>query len=601
MLIPPLPADEPERLAAVRRFAMLDTPAEHDFDDLTLLASNICETPISLITLLDTGRQWFKSRVGLDATETPRTISFCGHAILDKQLFEVPDTYDDQRFVDNPLVVGEPNIRFYAGAPLITSDGYRLGTLCVIDRKPRSLSARQRAALEALSRQVVRQMEARAMAHELRRQGEEVARSEKRLRTITDNVPALIGYIDAGERLRFCNIHYRTMFGFDTEAIVGQTLQEVFGEAMYHDMAPQVAIALTGKRASFERAVVIDGQPGFQQVEYVPDIDGHGKVLGFYALMTDVTARRAAERGLADSEHRLRTITDNLPVAITYVDDAERFRFANATMHAWTGTTPEAVIGRSLREVVGDGLYAERQPYYRRALHGERVEFFKDAHPFHQQRYLQSTFIPDIGEDGKVRGLFTLSNDITALKKTEEELRRLARFDFLTRLPNRAHLYELLPATIERSKRNGSATAVLFLDIDHFKQINDTLGHAKGDRVLQEFAARLQRAVRVTDTVARLAGDEFIVVLECLKCVEAAAQVAEKIIEQMARPWILNGDRLAVTTSIGIAYDAEHALDSNELISRADDALYAAKTGGRNTFRVSGGRRPTPAGPHLPD
>ena len=186
MIAAPTPSDEPDRLAALRRYAVLDTPAEADFDDLTMLASSICETPSSLITLLVGGRQWFKSRVGLDVTETARTISFCGHAIVDQALFEVPNASDDPRFFDNPLVLGDPNIRFYAGAPLTTSDGYRLGTLCVIDRIPRNLSEHQRVALEALSRQVVRQLESRAMASALCQQSLDMAFSEKRLRTITD-------------------------------------------------------------------------------------------------------------------------------------------------------------------------------------------------------------------------------------------------------------------------------------------------------------------------------------------------------------------------------------------------------------------------------
>ena len=155
------PANEQARVIALDKYAILDTDPEQFFDDLTLLAAYVCNTPIALISLVDEDRQWFKSRVGLDASETSRDIAFCSTAILQTDVFVIPDALADERFRDNPLVVSDPHIRFYAGAPLINEDGYALGTLCVVDRAPRELAPEQKEALKALSRLVLAQLEFR--------------------------------------------------------------------------------------------------------------------------------------------------------------------------------------------------------------------------------------------------------------------------------------------------------------------------------------------------------------------------------------------------------------------------------------------------------
>ena len=160
--------NEAARLRSLRSYKILDTDPEQAFDDLTLIASKICEAPIALITLVDENRQWFKSRIGIDIRESPRSISFCAHAIQQKGIFTIPDASIDVRFKDNPVVKGNPHIRFYAGAPIESSDGQALGTLCVIDYVPRTLTPDQNQALQALERQVAAQMELRRNLEELR-------------------------------------------------------------------------------------------------------------------------------------------------------------------------------------------------------------------------------------------------------------------------------------------------------------------------------------------------------------------------------------------------------------------------------------------------
>ena len=171
-----IPANEDERLAALHSYELLDTPAEATFDDITRLASYICGTPISVMTLVDADRQWLKSKVGLDASETPREQAFCAHTILGSEPLIVRDALADARFVDNPLVTGAPNIRFYAGVPLVTPDGYALGALCAIDRVPRDLDAAQLEAMSALADQVVQNMELRRSLLQLQKQALRLAR-----------------------------------------------------------------------------------------------------------------------------------------------------------------------------------------------------------------------------------------------------------------------------------------------------------------------------------------------------------------------------------------------------------------------------------------
>lgn len=170
----PAPDNEAERLLALYACGVLDSGREDIFDQLTELAAEICEAPIALVSLVDNNRQWFKSRVGLEVAETARSVSFCAHAILQPEVFVVPDTYSDPRFADNPLVTGPPNIRFYAGAPLITLEGFGLGTLCVIDRKPRTLSDSQMKALAVLRNHLQKLVELRTLTRDLARAYQEL-------------------------------------------------------------------------------------------------------------------------------------------------------------------------------------------------------------------------------------------------------------------------------------------------------------------------------------------------------------------------------------------------------------------------------------------
>ncbi len=289
---------------------------------------------------------------------------------------------------------------------------------------------------------------------------------------------------------------------------------------------------------------------------------------------------------LASSEKRLRTITDNLPVLISYIDHDHRLMFCNGTFRDWLGIDPEKVVGKPLLEMIGAELYEQRRQNIERVLAGERVVFDLVSTALGVTRHLHTTYIPDRRRDGTVVGFYTLSSDVSAMKQVEQQLTLLARHDGLTGLPNRGQLNEKLSETIKRGRRQQHPLCVLFLDIDHFKKINDTLGHAAGDEVLKKFGMRLQNAVRDTDTVARLAGDEFVVLLEGLHHPAEAEAVAQKILDAISPEFIIGAQSHSVTTSIGIAFSAHCELTTKEFLAQADQALYAAKAEGRNRFSL---------------
>jgi diguanylate cyclase (GGDEF)-like protein/PAS domain S-box-containing protein len=411
--------------------------------------------------------------------------------------------------------------------------------------------------------------------------------SEERLQAITDNVPALITHVDAQRRYTFVNAYLRNGAGLDPADFLGRTMREACGARLYAEFEPHVDAALAGTPAAFETTLAIGGAKRHFQTDYIPERSEDGAVRGFYAISFDITARKLGEQLVLRSRQRLRTITDNLPVLVAYIDRQHVYRFVNATYTEWFGRPVSEVEGRGVAEVVGAATYAQRRPWIERALGGERVEFEQVTELPGGERHLHGVYIPH-REDGQVVGLYAMVSDVSAVKATEAKLERLAGFDSLTGLPNRHQFNERLAEAMTRSRRGRVAMGLMFLDVDHFKSINDTLGHAAGDAVLKAFAQRLAQAVRTTDTVARLGGDEFVVILGELCAAEEAAQVARKLVAAVRGDFLVEGRRLAVTTSIGIAlFDGIEEASASELMARADAALYRTKSEGRNGYRMA--------------
>jgi diguanylate cyclase (GGDEF)-like protein/PAS domain S-box-containing protein len=417
-----------------------------------------------------------------------------------------------------------------------------------------------------------------------------LAASEQRLLDLLNSIPAMVGYFDMEERCQYANDAGLKSNGLERSQIPGLSLRAVLGDANYAQHEPYVHEVLQGRRARFQGKLPFQGRTAYFQAHLIPDrIDG-GAQRGFYVMTFDVTAMKEAQFEQARVEGRLRAIADNLPVLISYIDQDQRYRFVNRTFREWMGIDPAAALGRHKSELMPGTPYEQRVPYLRRALAGERVTFELETELLGVTRYLQSTYIPDIQPDGRVVGVYMLSTDVSALKKVEMQLSELVRVDTLTGLANRYQFNEVLPMALRRGERAGTGVALMFLDVDHFKQINDTHGHLVGDQVLQQFAERLRQCVRTTDTVARLAGDEFMVLLEGLGSETEPELVAQKILDTMAAPLVLDGgERLQLGTSVGVAYCApgKSLLSVVELMAHADKALYVAKRAGRNTYRFA--------------
>ena len=301
----------------------------------------------------------------------------------------------------------------------------------------------------------------------------------------------------------------------------------------------------------------------------------------FYSLVAE---REIAEAQTRDSERRLKLLTDHVPVVIVYIDREHRYQFINATFEKWFGRSHKESMMQSIREVLGEEAYQLREAYLRRAFSGEEVEyeFTIDGEGEAGRRAFQTSYVPDVGESGAVEGVYGLIHEITKTKAVHTALQFAAATDTLTGIANRRRFDEQLVQSMQRTRVARAPMALAYLDIDRFKAINDSLGHKTGDEVLKEFAARLMRSVRASDLVARLAGDEFVIIFEGVNGAAEVRQIGAKIVDAIRQPFELASGPLPVTTSVGIAIFREGALTPAQLLDLADQALYAAKGQGRD-------------------
>jgi diguanylate cyclase (GGDEF)-like protein/PAS domain S-box-containing protein len=461
-----IPADEAERIAELHSLEILDSDPEERFDRLTRLAARLFGAPMALITLVDADRQWFKSTVGLDVRESPRDSSFCAHAINEPDVFVVPDTTADHRFADNPMVTGDPFIRFYAGGPISGPGGHRLGTLCVVDREPRRFSETDRQILRDLAVMVDNELASRTLADTLR----QLRRTEARFEASFERAPIGMAMVSL------------TPDDFGQLIDVNQALVDLVGD---------------------DRRLAV----GASFVDYLHPDDVEPVLDGALAA-----ARGELER--LDREIRLYRTDDSM---------------------VWVRIRAAAV-----RDDEGLPLY----------------------------------------------GIVHIA-DITQRRRAEEELERLALHDPLTNLPNRRLLMDRLAHAVRGLERDASPVAVMYLDLDHFKHVNDTWGHEAGDQLIQSAAARLTESVRPVDTVGRMGGDEFVVICPRLQGLDDALNISKRVHQAFLEPIDVGPASVTLTISGGMVLTADSTAEPDGLLRAADQALYRAKEGGRDRFEVA--------------
>jgi diguanylate cyclase (GGDEF)-like protein/PAS domain S-box-containing protein len=731
-----VPSNESARLAALRDLNVLDTPSDAAFDGLVKAASLICGVPISLVSLVDEHRQWFKANIGLNGiTETPRDQAFCSHTILGNALLEIPDATQDERFANNPLVLCDPKIRFYAGMPLRLRGGQLVGSLCVIDRRPRRLNAAQRDVLASLADAAAAMLEHFQVAQRLRETAEKLQKSEEFLQQ-TGRLAGIGGWtIDLGSQTlnwtaETCHIHgvppgykpeIETAFAFFEPAarpIIRAAVQNsMAGSGPYDLELPFIRadgeqrwvrtlgdvvmengkpIRLTGAiqdvtervneqkdmQLARERMALATESSGigiwdwdmtddtlhwnrrmFELYGMPPDTpnvtyanwaallhpedaeatqavfsdalyedrhfdlefriiwpdgsirylrsagsitrDAEGKASRFIGVDWDVTESREMALELTSQHELMRTTLQAIGDGVITADKNGLLVWLNPVAERLTGWSAAEAVGRKVSDVyaiadeqsgariacpvdlcltaggVARGSLAggaragdEPDPAQRRRL----VLLARDGQRFG----VEDLASPIRGDSGEIFGAVLVFHDVTEQRRVSSEMSYRATHDTLTGLLNRGEFETRLRFLLHKAHTENSMGSMLFIDLDQFKLVNDSCGHAAGDLLLVQVGRLMTDIVRSSDTVARLGGDEFAIILE--GCAPEQAQgVAQEICDLLENyRFDHDGQRFRVGASIGLVpVDARWPAIAG-IMQAADDSCYAAKEAGRN-------------------
>ena len=599
MQIPPIPADEAARLAALHRYPILDTPAEASFDRLSALAARLFQVPLVFVSFVDEDRQWFKScqgpaSAGIKVAEMPRNLAFCAHTILHSEVLVIEDTLLDERFHEHPLATGDPHIRFYAGAPLLTAEGHAVGTLCLVDFQPRIFSSEQQDALRDLAASVVSEMDLR-LALLIKSQ------SERLHREMFENNPHPMWVFDV-ETLEFLAVNEIAIahYGYTREEFRTMTLCDI--------RSPQERELLRSIRpvhgaGSDHRGIWRHRKKDGAEIEVAissHSIDFEGRSARM-VIADDVTERRRAEEALRRSEQKLSRHMHLTPLAAIELAP-------DLTITGWNPAA-ETVFGYTCEEASGQNIISLLVPDEVRAhveqLHEDVLAQTGGARSTNYNRTKSgatilcewyNTSLTD--ETGQIIGFASMAQNVTEREKLECEREELlaqteallsealerADHDPLTGLLNHRAFHKCLEEESERARESGKPLALLLFDLDNFKFFNDAHGHLAGDEALRQAAQTMNACCGPLDTLARFGGDEFALLMPKATA-EAAAVMAQEIREAMRRTgYSPTGATqvIPISLSVGAAVLPDDGPGRLDALNAADARLRFAKSGGED-------------------
>ena len=502
-------ANERERLSALKRLGIVNTPIEARFDRITELACRVFNCKFAFISFVEEHRQWFKSSANINITETPRHESVCSHTIEQQHPLVVTNMLEDERFKKNPHVFSHPYFRFYAGVRLLF-DGYAVGTLCVLDDQPKHFDGLQIEQLKSFGELVENELN-RKEYNDLSEQLEEYQFKLAQTQKITRVRSAILEKVVNAESLH-------TVLHDIVYAI----------EAEYTEQICSILLLENGKL----KKGAAPSLPDF----YNDAIDGV-----------------AIGEGVGSCGN---TAATN---ALTIVEDISTHPFWSAWKELAASADVAACWSQPIQGANGDviGTFA--------IYHREK------AVPTAEERVLIKQFA-----------------HIASIAIERELANRLiwkqANFDSLTGLPNRNLMLEHLQLAMKTADRENEKVAVVFLDLDNFKDVNDTLGHDVGDKLLVECATRIKRCLRADDTVSRLGGDEFVIILNGILGLSSIENVVQKLLGEIVKPYTLEFERVHTSASMGVTLYPDDAIDVKELLKNADQAMYGAKAQGKNNY-----------------
>ncbi len=584
--------DEDERLRRLGQYRISRTPPERAFDDITRLLADLLDTPIAFLCMTEAKCHWFKSRIGIDMEDVPRSISFCDHTLKHEGVMVVPDATRDQNFAGSPMVMGPNHIRFYAGITLHDAEGFALGTLAVADTRPRRITEQQKDSLERLAAIALDRMELRKTQIELRETAAAAEAARQRavsdhaeLRQVIDCLPEAIVLLDEANRLRFWNRNYEKMFP-DTAPYFkpGTSIKSIYRRALQCErpFRKMDAIAeeawLTDRMERLDRgeSIVEQNFGDRRWIRYDQHLTPDGKKI---CVRTDITdSKNAAES--------FRLLFENNPVPMWVVERSTlQFIDVNSAALQLYGYTREEFL-----KMTSLNIRPPRE--YQRAWDDAKTNFLFDSGEKDWEHIkadgteiLVSSYARPIKYDNREAGIISVI-DVTERRKQDARIQYLAEHDVLTGLPNRRLFLDLLAGSLSKKTQNPHYTSIIIIDIDDFKGVNDSLGHQVGDELIVAVANRLEELVGDRGVVARLGGDEFAILLPMLTELGAAEAVATELVNAFGDPLKVGDYDLQIGVSAGVSFSLDNSVDSSSLLRNADLALHRAKTDGRGICRV---------------